>query len=134
MGYIQLCHKLIFSQLVVETDKRLTSQGSITNPRDKWCPALLSSWPDFLHQQKAVFRDLHSAFPVDTEAFESQDFLHYVQAGRFSRGKENVVALGSKCCIPAEKKFSAFAGWLRDRNEVRSESRAVNSILDDCPF
>ncbi|CAJ2504427.1 Uu.00g118210.m01.CDS01 [Anthostomella pinea] len=86
MEYIQLCHDLIFSQLVIETDKRLTSKGSITNPRDKWCPALMLPWLDFFDQQKAVFRDLHSTFPGDTEAFESRSFLQGL-GERIARGK-----------------------------------------------
>ncbi|KAH0425469.1 hypothetical protein CcaCcLH18_10928 [Colletotrichum camelliae] len=35
--YIAACHSLVYTKFTVETDRKLTSKGSITNPRDKWC-------------------------------------------------------------------------------------------------
>src|SRR4051794_3802702 len=49
--YIAACHSLVYTKFIVETDRRMTSKGSITNPRDKWCPTNLQPWPDFLQQQ-----------------------------------------------------------------------------------
>ncbi|KAF9766261.1 hypothetical protein IL306_001354, partial [Fusarium sp. DS 682] len=33
--YIAACHTSVFSRFAIETDPKLTSKGSITNPRDK---------------------------------------------------------------------------------------------------
>ncbi|KAK2670233.1 hypothetical protein RAB80_014370 [Fusarium oxysporum f. sp. vasinfectum] len=55
--YIAACHASVFSRFAIETDPKLTSRGSITNPRDKWCPGNLRPWPDFLDQQKLTFAD-----------------------------------------------------------------------------
>jgi hypothetical protein len=39
--YIRTCHILLSKPLRVQTDKSLSTQGSITNPKNKPCPTLL---------------------------------------------------------------------------------------------
>uniref|UniRef100_A0A0D2YCW4 Uncharacterized protein n=1 Tax=Fusarium oxysporum (strain Fo5176) TaxID=660025 RepID=A0A0D2YCW4_FUSOF len=73
--YIATCHASVFSRFAIETDPKLTSKGSITNPRDKWCPTNLRPWPDFLDQQKLTFGTLYDAFPTETRVFENRNFL-----------------------------------------------------------
>ncbi|EEU38623.1 uncharacterized protein NECHADRAFT_12141, partial [Fusarium vanettenii 77-13-4] len=73
--YIAACHSLVFFQFKVERDRRLTSRGSITNPRNKLCPTSLEPWPHFLDQQRSVFDTIYECFPTETRAFESQNFL-----------------------------------------------------------
>ncbi|KAH7112671.1 hypothetical protein EDB81DRAFT_922641 [Dactylonectria macrodidyma] len=73
--YIAACHGLVFSQFRVERDRRLTSRGSITRPRNKLCPTSLEPWPHFLDQQRSVFDTVYECFPTETRAFESQNFL-----------------------------------------------------------
>ncbi|KAL7940092.1 hypothetical protein V8C42DRAFT_364366 [Trichoderma barbatum] len=73
--YIAACHSLVFSKFAVETDKSLTSKGSITNPRNKLCPTSLQPWPDFLEQQRIASGVLYDAFPADMRLFESRNFL-----------------------------------------------------------
>src|SRR5690606_17185182 len=51
LEYIEACHTLLFKNLVVQSDKRLTSKGALTKPDDKWCPARLLAWADFLESQ-----------------------------------------------------------------------------------
>ncbi|CAG2004024.1 unnamed protein product [Fusarium graminearum] len=53
--YIAACHSSVFSRLVIETDPKLTSKDSMTNPRDKWCPKNLRPRSSFLDQQKLTF-------------------------------------------------------------------------------
>ncbi|KAH6950421.1 hypothetical protein BKA56DRAFT_425190, partial [Ilyonectria sp. MPI-CAGE-AT-0026] len=67
--------ELVFSKIAVETDKKLTSKGPITNPRNKWCPTHLRPWSDFLEQQRAIFGALYDTFPAQSRAFESRSFL-----------------------------------------------------------
>ncbi|EXM12953.1 hypothetical protein FOTG_18574 [Fusarium oxysporum f. sp. vasinfectum 25433] len=69
------CHTSVFSHFAIETDPKLTSRGSITNPRDKWCPKNLRPWPDFLHQQKLTFGTLYDSFPTESRVFENRNFL-----------------------------------------------------------
>ncbi|ENH66347.1 Reticulocyte-binding protein 2 like protein a [Fusarium oxysporum f. sp. cubense race 1] len=73
--YIAACHASVFSRFAIETDPNLTSRGSITNPRDKWCPKNLRPWPDFLDQQKLTFGTLYDAFPTESRVFENRNFL-----------------------------------------------------------
>ncbi|WKT54427.1 hypothetical protein QSH57_005011 [Fusarium oxysporum f. sp. vasinfectum] len=73
--YMAACHTSVFSRLAIETDPKLTSRGSITNPRDKWCPKNLSPWPDFLDKQKLTFGTLYSSFPTESRVFENRNFL-----------------------------------------------------------
>ncbi|KAK2468341.1 hypothetical protein H9L39_19987 [Fusarium oxysporum f. sp. albedinis] len=73
--YIAACHASVFSRFAIETDPKLTSRGSITNPRDKWCPGNLRPWPDFLDQQKLTFGTLYDAFPTQSRVFENRNFL-----------------------------------------------------------
>jgi hypothetical protein len=65
----------VFTSFAVETDKRLTTKGSITNPLHKLCPTHLLPWTSFLDEQGTVFGKLYSALPTQTEAFESREFL-----------------------------------------------------------
>ncbi|KJZ69750.1 hypothetical protein HIM_10861 [Hirsutella minnesotensis 3608] len=73
--YIEACHRLVFSRFTTEQDRRLTSRGSITSPRDKFCPTSLRPWSYFLVEQKAIFDTLYERLPVDTRLFESRNFL-----------------------------------------------------------
>jgi hypothetical protein len=73
--YIAACHTSVFSRFAIETDPNLTSRGSITNPRDKWCPKNLRPWPDFLDQQKLTFGTLYDSFPTESRVFENRNFL-----------------------------------------------------------
>jgi hypothetical protein len=45
--YIRACHTLLSKPLRIQTDKSLSTQGSITSPKNKPCPALLKPWTDF---------------------------------------------------------------------------------------
>lgn len=73
--YIEACHSLVFSRLEVEIDKKLTSRGSITNPRNKLCPTNLQPWAGFLKMQRIVSGVLHGTVPADARLFESRNFL-----------------------------------------------------------
>ena len=73
--YIEACHTLVFSKLVVERDLFLTSKGSITNPKNKLCPTILQEWPGFLEQQRLAAGLLHAAVPAGTRLFESRNLL-----------------------------------------------------------
>ncbi|KAF4445529.1 metalloprotease, partial [Fusarium albosuccineum] len=73
--YIIACHTFVFSKFSIETDPKLTSKGSITNPRDKWCPRKLRPWPDFLDQQRITFGTLYDTFQTENRVFENRAFL-----------------------------------------------------------
>ncbi|GAB0134351.1 hypothetical protein EsDP_00002728 [Epichloe bromicola] len=73
--YIAACHSLVFSKFKVESDKSLTTRGSITNPRNKLCPTSLEPWPDFIEQQRLASGLLYYVLPAELRLFESRNFL-----------------------------------------------------------
>jgi hypothetical protein len=73
--YIAAWHTSVFSRLTVETDPRLTTKGSVTNPRDKWCPTTIQPWSNFLDDQRAILGTLYSTFLLEQRVFESASFL-----------------------------------------------------------
>ncbi|EXA29644.1 hypothetical protein FOVG_18888 [Fusarium oxysporum f. sp. pisi HDV247] len=73
--YLGDSHVLAYAKLTVEMNPNLTSKGSITNPRDKWCPNELAPWADFLDEQKDVFGALFATFPTERRLFENRAFL-----------------------------------------------------------
>ena len=63
--YLVACHSLVFSRLVIQDNRALSSTGSITNPRDKWCPTTIQPWSEFLNDQSAIHGTLYSTFPLE---------------------------------------------------------------------
>lgn len=82
--YIHACHGLVFTQFSVQTNKSLTTKGSITNPRNKFCPTRLEPWLDFLEEQRITFGAVCSTLTSDDRSFESRAFLRGLGA-RVSR-------------------------------------------------
>ncbi|KAJ9413117.1 hypothetical protein QL093DRAFT_2532879 [Fusarium oxysporum] len=106
--YIAACHASVFSRFAIETDPNLTSRGSITNPRDKWCPKNLRPWPDFLDQQKLTFGTLYDSFPTETRVFENRNFL---------------AGLGNR--IRLEPSYNSSNRWKRSAGLFRSGDGVV---------
>lgn len=46
--YLRTCHTFLLKPLHTQTDKSLSTQGSITGPKNKPCLKLLKPWTDFL--------------------------------------------------------------------------------------
>ncbi|CZR49931.1 uncharacterized protein FPRO_16136 [Fusarium proliferatum ET1] len=68
-------HTSVFSKFTIETDPKLSSRGSITNPRNKWCPKSLQPWDEFINEQRLTFGRLNDSFPIDSRVFENRAFL-----------------------------------------------------------
>ncbi|KAI9738100.1 MAG: hypothetical protein M1818_005528 [Claussenomyces sp. TS43310] len=73
--YLQACHIYISKPLRVQTDKTLSTQGSITSPKDKPCPTLLKPWTEFPVQQQQLFEEVCKYIPPDAEWFGSVQYL-----------------------------------------------------------
>ena len=61
--YISNCHKFLLTPLHIQTDKNLSTQGSITNLENKSCPTLLNPWTDFPIQQQRLFKKVYEHIP-----------------------------------------------------------------------
>ncbi|KAH7143376.1 hypothetical protein DER46DRAFT_630875 [Fusarium sp. MPI-SDFR-AT-0072] len=73
--YIAACHTSVFSKFIIETDPKLSSRGSITNLRNKWCPKNLWPWTDFIHEQRLTFGILNDTFLTESRVFKNRAFL-----------------------------------------------------------
>jgi hypothetical protein len=73
--YIRACHTLLSKHLRIQTDKSLSTQGSITSPKNKPCPTLLKPWTDFPVLQQQLFERTYEYIPRDAELFSSTQYL-----------------------------------------------------------
>ena len=73
--YIRACHTLLSKPLRIQTDKSLSTQGSITSPKNKPCPTLLKPWADFPVQQQQLFERTYEYIPRDAALFSSTQYL-----------------------------------------------------------
>jgi hypothetical protein len=73
--YIRACHALLSRSLRIQTDKSLSTQGSITSPKNKPCPTLLKPWADFPVQQQQLFERTYEYIPRDAALFSSTQYL-----------------------------------------------------------
>ena len=67
---LKLCHKHLSKELRVETDRSLTTKGSITSPKGKKYPSRLRPWDDFPLRQQQYFDAVYTLLypPVDPPA------------------------------------------------------------------
>ncbi|KAK3364277.1 hypothetical protein B0T25DRAFT_529692 [Lasiosphaeria hispida] len=73
--YIQLCHDHLSTKFRVQTNRRLTTQGTWTNPAGKYCPRRLAPWDGFLDEQRAALGKVIAFLPETLELFESHDLV-----------------------------------------------------------
>ncbi|KAK9242829.1 hypothetical protein V1506DRAFT_44626 [Lipomyces tetrasporus] len=53
--FIDCCHTFLSEPLKIQTDRKLTTNGSLTNPSGRYCPTYLRPWSDFHSLQQQVF-------------------------------------------------------------------------------
>jgi hypothetical protein len=73
--YIRACHTFLSKPLRIQTDKSLSTQGSITSPKNKPCPTLLKPWRDFPVLQQQLFERTFEYIPRDAVLFSSTQYL-----------------------------------------------------------
>jgi hypothetical protein len=73
--YLRACHTFLSKPLRIQTDKSLSTQGSITSPKNKPCPTLLMPWTDFPILQQQLFERVSDFIPQDAEHFSSVQYL-----------------------------------------------------------
>ncbi|KAG9247662.1 hypothetical protein BJ878DRAFT_532435 [Calycina marina] len=73
--YLRACHTFLSKQLHIQTDKSLSTQGSITSPKNKPCPTFMNHWPDFPILQQQLFEKVYKYIPPEEEYFSSTQYL-----------------------------------------------------------
>ncbi|KXH68190.1 hypothetical protein CSAL01_11474, partial [Colletotrichum salicis] len=127
--YITACHSLVYAKFTIETDRRLTSKGSITNPRDKLCPTNLHPWSDFLQQQSIVFGTLYDTFPTDKRCFETPSFLSGLGSRIAKRKITDEKALEYFLHNSVEDPVKAIMDELKKVEEVKNAFDLGNGIV-----
>ena len=61
--------------LRIQSDKSLSTQGSITSPKNKPCPTSLVLWTDFSILQQQFLESNSEFIPQDAEHFSSIQYL-----------------------------------------------------------
>jgi hypothetical protein len=61
--YICTCYIFLSKLLCVQTDKSLSTQGSITSSKNKPCLTLLKPWTDFPIRQQQLFERVYKYIP-----------------------------------------------------------------------
>ncbi|KAJ2896006.1 hypothetical protein MKZ38_005978 [Zalerion maritima] len=127
--YIAACHDSVFSKFAVETDRKLTSKGPITNPRNKWCPTNLRPWSDFLKQQRVIFGALYDTFPAQSRVFESRNFLAGLGNRVSQRSIANEKTLENFLHHSVEDPVRVIIEQLKQVEEVSSAFDIGNGII-----
>ncbi|KAI1122562.1 hypothetical protein F5Y10DRAFT_71307 [Nemania abortiva] len=127
--YIAGCHELVFSRFNVETDKALTSQGPITNPRNKLCPTSLKPWSGFLQQQSMTLGELYATSSPERRVFESRDFLAGLGRRISQRPINDEKTLENFLHYSVEDPVRIIMDELKQLDEFRSAFDVGNGII-----
>jgi hypothetical protein len=79
---LELAHKNYTERLRVETDRSLTTQGSITSTKGKKHPKYLKPWVDFPQLQQKYFDEAYKILCEDAEAFYFTPRIALEEEGR----------------------------------------------------
>ena len=79
--FIYACHIFLTKQVYSQKDKKQSTKGSITNPKNRLCPTLLKPWTDFPVVQQQIFEEMYKYIPQDEELFSSTHHLAELAKG-----------------------------------------------------
>lgn len=65
--YLQACHRFVTRPLTIQTDRSLTTKGSITSPNGRICPTFLQPW-DFRSLQQPFFNEVYRFFHPSSDS------------------------------------------------------------------
>jgi len=80
---LESCHRLSRS-ISVQTDKSLSTQGSMTSPKGKCCPTMILPWKDFPTIRQSAFDEVYNILhpPNETSPRLFSPLLHIKELGR----------------------------------------------------
>jgi hypothetical protein len=127
--YIRTCHILLSKPLCVQTDKSLSTQGSITSPKDKPCPTLLKPWKDFPIQQQELFERISKYIPQDARLFSSVQYLTELGQDLCDRPLASEKDLEGYQRLAAEKPATNIISQLQGIKKARKAFRLGDGII-----
>lgn len=127
--FIYATHMFLTKQVYSQKDKRLSTKGSVTNPKDRLCPTLVKPWTDFPVQQQQLFEEIYKYIPQDEELFSSTHHLAELAKGICDRplASEKDFELYQRLAV--EKPTTDIIHQLVQVEEARRELNVRNGIM-----
>merc|ERR1711977_163227 len=127
--YIRACHTLLSKPLRIQTDKSLSTQGSITSPKNKPCPTLLKPWTDFPVLQQQLFERAYYYIPQDAEHFSSTQYLTELGQDICDRPLASEKDLEAYQRLAVERPATHIISRLQQIEKARQEFNLVGGII-----
>lgn len=127
--YIRACHTLLSKPLRIQTDKSLSTQGSITSPKNKPCPTLLKPWTDFPVLQQHLFERIYEYIPRDAELFSSTQYLRELGQDLCDRPLASEKDLEAYQRLAVERPIIHIISHLQQIEEARREFNLDGGII-----
>jgi hypothetical protein len=127
--YIRACHTLLSKPLRIQTDKSLSTQGSITSPKNKPCPTLLKPWTDFPVRQQQLFETIYEYIPRDAGLFSSTQYLTELGQDLCDRPLASEKDLEAYQRLAVERPTTHIISHLQQIEEARRELNLSGGII-----
>jgi len=127
--YIRACHTLLSKPFRIQTDKSLSTQGSITSPKNKPCPTLLKPWTDFPVLQQQLFEGIYTYIPRSAELFGSTQYLTELGQDLCDRPLASEKDLEAYQRLAVERPVTNIVSHLQQIDEARREFNLGGGII-----
>ncbi|KAH6667181.1 hypothetical protein B0J14DRAFT_629544 [Halenospora varia] len=127
--YIRACHALLSKPLRIQTNKSLSTQGSITSPKNKPCPTLLKPWTDFPALQQQRFERIYEYIPRDAGLFSSTQYLTELGQDLCDRPLASEKDLEAYQRLAVERPTTHIISHLQQIEEARRELNLSGGII-----
>jgi len=113
----------------MQTDKSLSTQGSITSPKNKPCPTLLKPWTDFPALQQHRFERIYEYIPRDVGLFSSTQYLTELGQDLCDRPLASEKDLEAYQRLAVERPTTHIISHLYQIGEARRELNLSGGII-----
>ncbi|KAH6672621.1 hypothetical protein B0J14DRAFT_77847 [Halenospora varia] len=127
--YIRACHTLLSKPLRIQTDKSLSTQGSITSSKNKPCPTLLKPWTDFPILQQQLYEKVYEYIPQNAEHFSSVQYLKELGQDLCDRPLASEKDLEAYQRFAVERPTTNIISRLQQIEEARHEFNLGDGII-----
>ena len=127
--YIRTCHTHLSKPLRIQNDKSLSTQGSITSPKNKLCPATLKPWMDFSILQQQLFEKVCEYIAPEEEYFSSVQYLKELGQDLCDRPLASEDDLETYQRLAVERPVTSIISHLLGIEEARCELNLGNGII-----
>jgi len=127
--YIRACHIHLSKPLRIQTDKSLSTQGSITSSKNKPCPTLLKPWTDFPVLQQQLFERIYEYIPRNAELFSSIQYLTELGQDLCDRPLASEKDLEAYQRLAVERPTTHIISHLQQIEEGRREFNLSGGII-----